>query len=291
MSRTIGIIITAVWLACMGALIQRDVWPYWQAQDPPERQIPDGAHQVGILNSDGRRVGTTWVRTIRMAGNVTVQSLTQLEVGEISNLLPMAGSLFLDSELSYSDESVLDGFEFRMESAVLSARVKGTRFEGEFACIAEIGGMKQSMALDTALSRFLGDSLRPFTHLEGIQVGQSWRLRLLDPISMLRGSGMEFRTQLVRVTARETITHRGGAVSCFRIETDGAIAWADERGRVLRQEVQVPLLGKWVIEDEPYNNRSRLNARKAMMTLREQRVSTRSDQADNRAMASGAAAE
>ncbi len=291
MSRTIGIIITTIWLACMGALIQRDIWPYWQAQDPPERQIPDGAHQVGIFNGDGRRVGTTWVRTIRMSGNVTVQSLTQLEIGELSNLLPMAGSLFLDSELSYTDGSVLDGFEFRMESAVLSARVKGTRFDREFACIAEIGGVKQSMPLDTAQSRFLGDSLRPFTHIEGIEVGQSWRLRLLDPLSMLRGSGMDFRTQLVRVTARETIAHRGAEVSCYRIETEGAIAWADERGRVLRQEVQVPLLGKWVIEDEPYSDRSRLDARKAMMALREQRVSTRSGRTEDRDMASGPSAD
>ncbi|HWL95687.1 MAG TPA: hypothetical protein VNT79_19375 [Phycisphaerae bacterium] len=254
----------------MTALVQRDVLPYWRAQEPPAHQIPDGSFQVGITNAAGMRVGTTWVSAVRMADLVTVHSTTRLDLQGISNLMPFAGDLFLDADLSYDPQGRLDGFVFRMETSAVAARIKGTRYDSEFACIAQIGKVTQTMAMDAELSRYLGDSFRPFTHLENLHVGQTWRLRLIEPLAMLRGA-MEFSTRLVKVERRETIRHAGKDVSCFRIETEGTVAWADDTGRVLRQEVQVPMLGKWTLEDEAYNDRDRLAAKKAMMNLREER--------------------
>ncbi|MBK8269008.1 MAG: hypothetical protein IPK83_12165 [Planctomycetes bacterium] len=174
--------------------------------------------------------------------------------------------------MNYDSKAQLESFNFKLEIAGLSARVTGTRYDTEFACIAQVGDMTQTMALDGEVSRYLGDSLRPFTHLKGLRIGQTWRLRLIDPIALLRGSSVEFTTRLVKVVARETIEHGGEKVDCFRIETDGAVAWSNDAGQVLRQEVQVPLLGRWVITDEPFDDAKRLKAKKSMMTLRESRV-------------------
>lgn len=276
MSRSIGIMITIVWLACMAALIQRDVMPFWRAQDPPSQQIPDGNFQVGMTNSAGRRVGTTWVTTIHTRESSVVHSTTRLDLKELSSLLPFAGDLFMSTELTFSPAGKMDNFAFRLESPALSARVTGTRYDREFACIAQIGSITQTMALDGEVSKYLGDSLRPFTHLKGLHVGQSWRLRLIDPLALLQGSGAQFTTKLVKVTAREPIDHLGSKIESFRIETDGTVAWADDAGRVLRQEVHVPLLGRWVITDEPYDDRAKQNARRAMMNLREEQVIDRS---------------
>ncbi len=38
------------------------------------------------------------------------------------------------------------------------------------------------------------------------------------------------------------------------------MAWADDRGRVLRQEIQMPI-GKWVLVDEPFDASARAKAR------------------------------
>lgn len=271
MTRAIGIFITLVWLGSMAALFQRDIVPYWRAQDPPAQQVPDGSYQVAMTNGSDRRLGTTWITTFRTATNVNVHSLTQLDLGAISSALPIAGPLFVESDLSYDGNQHLEEFLFRLETAFVAARVRGVRFGQQFACEAQIGAIKQSMAIDAELSRYLGDSLRPFTHLQGLKIGQAWRLRLLDPMALLSHSSVEFTTKLVRVTARESIEHDGKPVECFRIETEGTVAWATDSGRVIVQEVQVPLLGKWMLTDERYNDRARLEAKRDLMQLRESR--------------------
>ena len=61
----------------------------------------------------------------------------------------------------------------------------------------------------------------------------------------------------MRVTAREAIEHHGEDVECFRIETEQTVAWADDDGHIIRQEVTIPLLGRWTMIDEPYDDRAR----------------------------------
>jgi len=86
----------------------------------------------------------------------------------------------------------------------------------------------------------LAETLRPFTHLKNLHVGQRWRLRLLDPIPLLQSGNMDLQISLVTVTGREPIDHGGRRIECFRVETEGAVAWVDDTGRVLRQEFKSP---------------------------------------------------
>ena len=251
----------------MSVLIQRDVVPFWQTQDPPSQSIPPGRFQVAIGMEGGRRLGTTWVTTTPMASYTAVESTTQLDVGALSKMARLAGTLFLETQLTYGPSDTLDEFTFTLDSGAFSAEVSGARYDREYACTATFGRVTKTLTFDGRLSQFLGDSFRPFTYLKGLHVGQSWRLRLIDPLAMLQSRSLEFSTQLVRVTRRETIEHAGQRVNCFRIETDGAIAWADADGRVLRQQVRIPFLGTWVLEAEPFNDQAHRLAEKEIRRL------------------------
>ncbi len=271
MNRAIGIIITVVWLLCMGLLIRRDVLPYWLADDPPSAPIPQAEFQVGMYSEDGRLIGTTWVTTLTLPGQQSVLSLTELDLKALSRVLPLAGDLYLETDLTYGEDRKLDEFSFRIETALLSAHIDGARYEQEYACTARVGETVTQLSLDGRLAQYLSDSIRPFTHLSNLRVGQRWRLRTLDPLSLLKGQSVEFTTILVEVTGRESIEHAGRRVECFRIEAAGAVAWADESGRVLRQEVRIPLVGKCRMIDQPFERQRYRKARQEAKFLREAR--------------------
>ncbi len=256
-NRIAGLTITAVWLVLMALLLTRDVIPYWYAQEPPADRIPRSNHQVAIYNAAGDRVGTSWVRTVPTGEFKNVLGSTVIDMQRVSNILPVRGLLRLESNLTYNSENELDDFMFIMDAGGMIAKVHGERYNKEFACLAEFGQFKRQLALDARMSSFISDGMRPFTHLSGLEVGHTWRLNLLEPMALLTEREVRFRVQLVRVTARETIEHHGADVECFRIETDQTVAWADDDGRIIRQEVTIPLLGKWIMIDEVYDDDAR----------------------------------
>ncbi len=271
MNRLFGILVTCAWLYCMAALFQRDVAPFWQTQDPPGQPIPPGAFQVAIRNDAGRRLGTTWVRTSSRPSYTTVFSTTRLNLDALSNGLPIRGKLYFDTDLLYGDQETLQEFTVRLETPALAARVEGVRYDQEFACTLKVGELTRQMAFNGQLSKYLGDSIRPFTYLRDLHVGQSWRIRLIDPLALIMKGSLDFQSALVRVTRRESIEHQGRSVECFRIETDATVAWADDSGRVLRQEVRIPLLGTWILTDEPFDPREIKLAKEDVRLLREAR--------------------
>jgi hypothetical protein len=99
--------------------------------------------------------------------------------------------------------------------------------------------------------------IRRFDRLPNLHVGQSWRIKLLDPLALLTPdlaeADMELEPIIVQVTRTEEIEHRGRKIETFVVEGADATAWVADDGRVLRQEVQVPLIGKLVLLDEPYD--------------------------------------
>lgn len=259
MNRAVGVIITMVWVVAMAALIQRDVVPFWAAQEAPGHVFPDDAFQVAIHNAAGVRLGTTWVTTTPTTAVGTIRSTTYLDLRLVAGILPVQRPMLLDSTLTYQ-AGELSQFQFCLEGFGRAIRVVGERCGRDFACTTTLGQTTKTISLDGRLSEYLSETLRPFTHLDGLHVGQSWRIRLLDPFSVMPGIGKgqpNFKMQLVTVTRRETIEHHGRRVACFRIETDGTLAWADDTGKVLRQEVQAPLLGRWILTDESFDRVAR----------------------------------
>lgn len=254
MNRAFGIVITLVWLAAMTALVRRDVLPYWTAQEAPRTVSREGAFQAAVRNEAGRRVGTTWVTLLPGPQLLTVRSATVLNLSALGRIIPVRGRVLIETDLTYEHDGTLIQFDFHIHGSGVPISVTGERLGRDFACTAEIGGMKSVVPLDWRMSEGLGELMRPFTQLENLHVGRRWRLRLIDPFSVLTGGGaVEFKTQLVTVTARENIVLADRRVECFRIETEGAVAWADDAGRIVRQEVNIPLLGRWLLEDEPFD--------------------------------------
>jgi hypothetical protein len=79
----------------------------------------------------------------------------------------------------------------------------------------------------------------------------------------LGGGGVDLEGVLIEVTGKETIIHRGQPVEAFVVEGGGATAWAAPDGRVLLQQVTLPLLGKLLLRDEEYIEGARLDAVRA----------------------------
>ncbi|MCB9853120.1 MAG: hypothetical protein H6819_08490 [Phycisphaerales bacterium] len=260
-----GISITIAWFVMLGLLIRRDVMPFWLAQEPPADSVPDGNFQTAILKEGGRRIGTSWVTTVNLAETKTVHGMTILDV---SGIVPLMKTIRLESTLSYNEDDALDEFAFVLDTEGASARVTGERYSTEFACIAELGAIKRQISLDAGLTAYLSDTLRPFTLLKGLHVGQAWRMRVIDPFALLQSQEARFDVRLVRVTRKEKIKHRGTQIECFRVETEQTVAWADDDGRVLRQEVSMPFLGKWIMLDEPYDGRARQDAKRSAVESR-----------------------
>ncbi len=250
------------WAVAMTALIQRDVVPFWTAQQPPAHVAHNSAFQVAIHNAAGTQLGTSWVTTTPIASITTVRSTTLLDLRRVASILSIQEQkpLLVETDLTYYSDGLLDRFRFRLLGAGMPIQVVGERYGRDFACTTTFGRTTRTIPLDGRLSECLAETLRPFTLLKDLHVGQTWRIRLLDPLSLLRGSGPDFKMQLVTVTRRETIDHHGDTPDCFRIETDGTVAWADDTGRVLRQEVRIPLLGTWTLTDEPFDGDARKEA-------------------------------
>lgn len=252
----------------MVLLVRRDVVPFWSAQEAPSGVTPSASFQVAIRNSAGTRVGTTWVITTPTEGITTVRSQTLIDLRVVSALLPFDGPLLIVTTLTYHPADLLQDFKIRLDGAPVAVALRGERCGADFACTTTFGTAKKTVVLDGRLSQCLAETLRPFTHLRDLHFGQTWRIRLLDPLSLLQGQAPELKTQLVRVTARETISHDGQSVECFRIETEGTVAWANDQGRVLRQEVQIPLVGTWTLTDEPFDQETRHAAVQWIESLR-----------------------
>ncbi len=259
MNRLLGSILAITWLIAMGALVQRDVLPLWTAEEPPRQVLPAGEYQIGIFNQADSRIGTTWIST-SPSPMMMVRSTTVLEVAKITGMLPVSGTWILGTDLMYDSDERLDQFRFTLNAPGVVGEVNAERIERDFSVIAKLGDLKKTLLLDGELSRYLSETLRPFTHLERLHVGQSWRIRLLDPFALMKSQSVEFQSQLAKVTRRETIHHRDREIDCFRVETPTAVAWADEFGRVLKQQVQLPLIGTWTLLDEAVDVEARVRA-------------------------------
>jgi hypothetical protein len=277
LNRWIGILAALVMLAANVALLWRDVLPGWWAGDPPpsaalvlgpgeERQA-----QVGIYDGAGRTVGKSWTRS-RRAG---LEGVVQVSVSTVLEPMALPGGLGtprarIETELTYRRaEATIDELDFRVFGLGLPLSLHGEAMpSGEFPCQWQVGPQRGAAVLDSRAPAALGDVIRPFDRLPNLYVGRSWRLNLLDPLSHLlpqvNTSGLEMEPVLIQVTGKETIEHDGRSVMAYVVEGGGATAWVAEEGTVLRQTVNVPLLGALVLLDEPFDDQARRQALRAV---------------------------
>jgi hypothetical protein len=280
MYRWLFIVVLLLWLVAMTLLIQRDVWPAWTAQDPPRitraefAAIGEERHeQLGIFGADNTHIGTAW-------GDVEVLStgMTSLTGLMWIDGMPLIPSVYVETTTEFDSNGDLDNFNLSVHGVPMTAIiVRGERRGIYFPCELQVGPLYRQANLDMSASRMIGQSLRPFTVLPKLHVGQSWRMQILDPLSAIQSRKAEFKSVVAQVTGREVITtDETGPVECFVVEIrdQQAKAWVADDGRVLQQEVAVPGIKKIVLRVEKYNERRRQEAREHMRTMPQTRKGT-----------------
>jgi hypothetical protein len=276
LNRWLGILFAFAMLMANFAVFQRDILPNWLAGDPPPndaQKLGEGDErkvQVGIYDEDNRLLGRSWTRAERKAtgGLVTVRHTTALRPIHLPGGVT-SPPVLVEINITYrSGRTTIDELEFRMSGLPLPVWMKFEAVEtGEFPCKWQVGEEKGEFLLDSSVPPSLGDVIRPFDRLPNLHVGQSWQLKLINPLEQLLPNfdprGAELEPVIVRVTGRETMEHNGARVQAFVVETEGAKAWVADDGRVLRQTVRVPLLGELTLLDETYDPRTYERATRA----------------------------
>lgn len=262
LNRWLGILLFALMAGANVALFMHDVLPRWSAGSPPTPQVvtlrPGEIRwvQTGIFDSRNRNIGRSWTRVHRGPTVSTHEVYTYLD----RVLLPgtTLPPIHVQMKLTYQkNQELVDDLRLHLFGLPFVVQLEGGLVSSEFPIVWKFGEQRGQFILDAEATRALGDALRPFERLPNLEVGQAWRMELLNPLSGLipgvRDAGIDVSGVLVRVTRKETIEWSGQQVEALRVEAPNSVGWVAPDGRVLRQEVDLPLLGKVVIVDEPFN--------------------------------------
>ncbi len=269
LNRWIGIISAACLVCASVALIDRDLLPTWLAGDPPDpdagltRNQPRRV-QVGVYDESGRLIGRSWTVARNAGVSLDVRSWTLLQPIVLPNNL-RTPLVRIDTSLVYQQDSRVDKLIMRLHGLPTRIELTGNYYPpDEFPCKWRVGEMTGQFLLSAEATRALGDVVRPFDRLPGLYVGRTWRMELFNPLANIlpgwKAADMYASKLLVRVTAREKIEHNGVAVDCFRVEAERATAWVDSNGRVLKQTVDIPLLGRLTLLDQPFDEKAHADA-------------------------------
>ena len=266
-NRWIGIAALGLMLSVNAALLVRDVFPDWFAGQPPESHalhLAPGDEintQVGIFDGEGRRIACSWTRSARSDDLIMVRHRTAIRPLRLPHDVAIP-ALRLDTDLNYHGQASLDHLRVRVYGLDIHIELEGEAIPpDDFACRWQVGERRGEFVFPVASTRAIGDPVRPFESLTGLQVGRSWRVKLLNPLAgIIPGWGerhMLRDTMLVRVTGVERVEYRGETVEAFVVEADGLRAWVGPSGRVMRYELELPLFGTLTLIDEPFDEEMR----------------------------------
>lgn len=267
LNRWIGIATLGLMLSVNTALTVRDVLPDWLAGDPPRPRAlhlqpgEESAVQLGIFDREGRCIGHSWTTASRSGDLVAVRHVTVLEPLKLPRGVTIP-ALRIHTDLNYHQQTSLDALRVRVYGLEIPIRLEGEFYPPDlFPCEWQVGTRRGTFALSASATRAIGDMIRPFDSLTGLEVGRSWRVKLLNPLAgIVPGWGarnMMAETLLVRVTGVERVEHHGAPVQAYVIDAEQLRAWVTPDGRVIRQELEVPLLGTVTLVDEPYDEETR----------------------------------
>jgi len=79
-------------------------------------------------------------------------------------------------------------------------------------------------------------------------------MQVFNPAAAVLGVGDRFSQQLVKVAAREIISHNGGPRDCFVLEAPNVKAWVERRsGLALVQQIALPVGGTYTVRLEDFD--------------------------------------
>lgn len=249
---TTGII--GFWLVMMGWLTWHDLWPAWSAQEPPRVPFTTLTEedcrgtQVGLYNEHGERMGTAWTTFQRTPPVLLREDCLFLR------RFPGLSRTRIDLDSTFDADGVLDSLEVTVHGRGVPLQLTGERFPREYAFELKIGAeTARTFKIPLARAGSFGALFRPFASLPDLRVGQTWRMQILNPLAIISGMGDPFLPLLVRVTGRETLFRHGQPIDCFVVEAGGSRAWVGPDGKVYEQSVELPVGGRLVVRDEPFD--------------------------------------
>ncbi len=253
MNRLLEYGIVTMWLVSMTWLVSRDAVPRWFAQSPPEAptaawlQDHGQRFQYGIYADNGARKGTSWSDYEIVEGSVLRKDIL------ILHDLQFVKELVMTSELTFQNETGLDSVEVDIRIMDTAITLRGERQGPKFAFTVDINAVRlQEFVLEAHDAQTLCDSIKPFSALRDLSVGQTWTLQMLNPMSLIQNSRSRFKPVLVSVTGRENKQFYGRTQDCFIVESAGTRAWISRDGRVLLQVVDLPGMGRLEIREETW---------------------------------------
>ncbi len=238
---------TMAWLAA------RDIVPRWFAEAAPQAASltwmdeHGREFQYGIFGENGVRRGSAW-SVYQPTGTTVTRTDTLVLRG-----LALADPLIIESEMDFLEENQLDEIDVRIVGVHAPVRLRGERQGPMFAFQLSLGGIPvHEFVIDGEAAQSLSDTVRPFTSLAGLSVGQSWTIHVVDPFALIRGTRRRLRAVVVSVIDQEEIRFHGVPRRCYVVEAEGVRAWVDESGRVLLQSVELPAVGRIDIREERF---------------------------------------
>lgn len=276
-NRWFGIATLAGMLAANAALFVRDMLPGLLAGDAPTSSVFTLAsgekqeRQTGIFAEDGSLIGYSWTVAERSLELLTVRTTTVLD-----RITTQGGTyvprLEVFVEYAYNREGRLDNLHARVFGLGIPIGLRGEYVPPDaFPCEWQFDTASGSFVIPAELTGQLSDSFRPVQMLAGLVVGQTWRMEVINPLAGLASkfgaSDMASTTLLVRVTREEFLEFGNASRRTVVVETDRFRAWVCDNGEVLRQEIDLPLIGKLSMVAQPFD--AVLKRRKASESMRD----------------------
>lgn len=262
MNRGLGLASIAAMLLANAALFTRDILPGLYAGDPPQSQrihtddSTELVQQVGIFLADGLRVGRSWSSARDLGEIIQLSTITVLNAPALG-VSAESPELAIYTTIDILDQRTVDSIALRVLGLGFPMRLRGERVSPfEFPCEWEVGPQRGETVLPTQLMNSFGDPFQPFGAPQDVTVGQVWKIQTVSPFSLMSGDGQaEFdtRAMLVRVAAEEYLEHDGAGLKAFRLESDGVTAWVTRDGWLVKQVIELPIIGRITLLDEPYD--------------------------------------
>jgi len=174
----------------------------------------------------------------------------------------------VELDTQFDDQDRLDEMTAAVEVAGLSLKLEAERFGTQLAFVLRVGTTTQSFKISDADAGMVGDLFKPFSDMPKLEVGQTWRMQVFNPLSIVLGHGKRFLPMVVRVTGKQRWGTHDGIVDCFVVESSHATALVGPDGTVYRQETQLPVGGTIVIRRERFDERAYKRAKEAARPTR-----------------------
>lgn len=268
-TKTTGILIIPVWLLTMGWLFAHDVMPYLRADNPPTVTMTEWMQNEGqrsqqaILSDEGRRVGSIFTTFL-----ADPNSVTRMDTVWVEHLpLPQVAPFRIEVKSVYASDGLLDEFTVRLDNIDADVTLHGERFPAEFSF--QLDGflyrnrIYRLFKIPLIEGGVLSGSFNPFSQLTDLKDGQTWRMQVFNPLSLIAGIGPRFMPVVVSVTGRELLETDRGKIPCYVVESPAAKAWVDDRGVVHQQEIKLALGGKYrIVREYDFDEAAYDNARR-----------------------------